>query len=205
MANERALPGQPHWPSLAPPHLSRYLFACEFADSKRVLDAGTGAEYGALILKRSGAKEVVAVDLDDEAIAYGQKHYGNCGVIYRVDDCESLNCVDGPFDLICNFENIEHLNEPGMFLASAARLLAPDGMLITSTPDRACTPSFKDNKPTNPFHVNEWYRDEFGELLSKAFAQFDMRVQIRSNDVVAREKALEAIKQGLTWNNPLRA
>ncbi len=208
MSVERAVPGEAGWESLAPHHLARYLFAAGMARGKRVLDAGTGAGYGAALLKAEsggGAREVIGVDIDEGAIAAAGKTYGGEGVRFLVDDCQMLAKVTGPFELICNFENIEHLREPGRFLAAAAQLLAPGGALLISTPDRANTPPFKDGKPDNPYHFFEWYREEFLALLSPHFKKVEIRVQVESHGMRARADAVKALRQGITWSNPVMA
>jgi len=121
-------------------HVARYVFAGSYVQGKRVLDAGTGPGYGAAILKYAGAAEVVAVDIDSESIEYAKCRFGGEGVDYMTDDCEAFENARGPFDVICSFENIEHLPNPEKFMAESARMLKPDGMLIISTPERAKQP-----------------------------------------------------------------
>ena len=203
MTIERAVPGDASWLELAAPHLARYFFAAEMARGRRVLDAGCGSGYGARILQAAGAAHVLGVDLDPQAVAHAKAHYGGAGIEFLVDDCRELGRVAGPVDLICNFENIEHLEEPERFLAAAGRCLVPDGTLLVSTPDRAATPPFVAGRPRNPFHVHEWYADEFAALLRAHFAQVELRVQVESLAAAARRDAVAALRQGLLWSNPL--
>ena len=224
---ERAVPGSAEWVELAAPHLARYLFATEWARGKRVLDAGTGNGYGAALLAYADAVSVLGIDNDPAAIVQAQQTYGHiavskvaapnsaahtrhafnyeldCELDYEVDDCETLARAAGPYDLICNFENIEHLPHPEKFLAEAAKRLAPDGVLLISTPDRAVTPPFIDGKPRNPYHCHEWYRDEFHDLLAHHFANIEMRVQVLAAAQQARMEAVESLRQALMWSNPL--
>ena len=172
---ERAVPGDPLWAELAAPHLARYLFAVDFGRGLRVLDAASGSGYGARLLRSGGAAAVVGVDLDVAAVAEAQSRFGGDGVEFLIDDCETLERLSGPFDLICNFETIEHLERPERFLAAAARLLAPGGTLLTSTPDRAVSPPPVAGRPRNRFHVHEWFREEFRQLLSPHFAEIEIR------------------------------
>jgi SAM-dependent methyltransferase len=202
---ERAVPGDPLWAELAAPHLARYLFAIEFCHGHRVLDAASGSGYGARLLRSGGAAAVVGVDVDAAAVAQAQSQFGGDGVEFLGDDCETLQRLSGRFELICSFETIEHLQRPERFLAAAARLLAPDGTLLCSTPDRSASPPTVDGRPRNRFHVHEWYREEFRQLLAAHFAEIEIRVQIRSTALESREAAVAALRQGLSWCNPLAA
>jgi SAM-dependent methyltransferase len=171
-----------------------------------VLDAGCGAGYGSRLLLDAGAAEVLAVDISPEAIRQAEEQFGGSGegkLNYLVDDCQTLEKVAGRWDVICCFESIEHLERPERFLRRAAELLAADGVLLISTPDRAWTPPFVEGRPRNRFHHFEWFRDEFQALLTPCFGRVEMMVQVESAGVVARRDAVEALRQGLMWSNPL--
>ena len=200
---ERAVPGGRGWGDLAAHHLARYLFAADHARGKRVLDAGTGSGYGASMLMAGGAAAVVGIDIDPIAVGHARERFAALGIEFAVDDCEAPLGLDGSFDLICSFENLEHLQQPEQFLAVASRLLAPDGLLLVSTPDRAATAPFIDGRPRNPYHVHEWYREEFRSLLERHFDDVDLRTQVRSTALEGRLEAVEALRQGLMWSNPL--
>jgi SAM-dependent methyltransferase len=185
-------------------HVARYLFAADHVQGKRVLDAGTGYGYGAMILKTAGASEVQAIDIDAASIEAARKRFGREGLEYLVDDCEQLAKVRGPFDVICNFENIEHLNHPEAFLAATARQLGDDGTFFCSTPDRTVASEGSD-KPSNPFHVKEWHLDEFRALLGQYFEDVDVRIQIENLSVARQRNARDQLVQHLTylWGTPL--
>jgi SAM-dependent methyltransferase len=200
---ERAVPGEPEWAELSAPHLARYLFAADYARGHRVLDAGTGSGYGAVLLRACGAAAVDAVDIDATTIEQARRRFGDAGVHFYVDDCERLEQAVGPFDLICCFENLEHLQYPDRFLAAAARVLVPTGVLLISTPDRAVTPPFVDGRPKNPFHVHEWYWEELRGLLAVHFREIELRLQIQTIALERRIEAVTALRQRLLWGNPL--
>ncbi len=205
MATERAAPDDATWAELSAPHVARYLFAGDFVRGKRVLDAGCGTGYGSLLLAAAGAAQVLGVDLDANTIAAARQRYVHPRVEFAIDNCELLAEAAGTWDVICCFENIEHLQSPERFLAQAAANLAEDGVLLVSTPDRADTPPFVDGRPRNEFHVHEWYRDEYQALLAPHFDSIEMRVQVRTTALESRQAAVRALRQGLSWGNPVGA
>ena len=106
--------------------------------------------------------------------------------------------------MITNFENIEHINHPESFLAAAARLMTDDGVFFCSTPDRAVSESDGD-KPSNPYHVREWYRDEFQALLGQYFEDVEIRVQIENLTTARQREGRDQLLKHLTylWSTPL--
>jgi 2-polyprenyl-6-hydroxyphenyl methylase/3-demethylubiquinone-9 3-methyltransferase len=102
---------------------------------KRALDIGCGAGLVAEPLARLGA-QVTAIDAAPENIAVAAGHAATMGLAidYRACGVEAL--PDAPFDLITALEVIEHVSDPGRFLAAIAPLLRPGGMFILSTPNR---------------------------------------------------------------------
>jgi SAM-dependent methyltransferase len=200
---ERLGPGSPTWQAHSAFHIARYQFSAAHVKGRRVLDAGTGLGYGAVILKAAGAAEVQAIDIDARAIEQARSAYQLDGLEFLVDDCESLAKVRGPFDVICNFENIEHLRSPEAFLAGAARLLADDGVMFCSTPERT-TSDWTNGRPSNPFHTTEWYRHEFRDLLSRFFDDVEIRVQVEGLWALRRREARENLYKHLSylWESP---
>ena len=102
-------------------------------DGKSALDVGCGAGLLAEPLARLGAK-VTAVDAAPELIAAAQEHAAGQGlqIDYRARAVEQL---DGRFDLVTAMEVIEHVADPAAFVRSLAARLAPNGLLILSTPN----------------------------------------------------------------------
>ena len=100
---------------------------------KTALDVGCGAGLLAEPLARLGAK-VTAIDPAAELIAAGREHAAGQGleIEYRVSAIEKL---EGTFDLITSMEVIEHTADPQQFLNELAKRLAPNGLLIMSTPN----------------------------------------------------------------------
>jgi len=100
---------------------------------KVALDVGCGAGLLCEPLARLGAK-VTGLDASSEVIAVAQDHAAAMGldVDYRAGDVQELQ---GRFDLVTCLEVIEHVADPAVFLKTLAERLAPDGLLILSTPN----------------------------------------------------------------------
>ena len=100
---------------------------------KTALDVGCGAGLLAEPLARLGAK-VTAIDPAAELIEAAREHAAGQGldIDYRVSAIENLK---GAFDLITSMEVIEHTADPEQFLNDLAKRLAPNGLLMLSTPN----------------------------------------------------------------------
>jgi 2-polyprenyl-6-hydroxyphenyl methylase/3-demethylubiquinone-9 3-methyltransferase len=101
--------------------------------SKTALDVGCGAGLLAEPLARLGAT-VTGIDAAPEVIAVAREHAEGqrLSIDYRSGDVQQL---EGKFDLITCMEVIEHVADPAAFVTALARRLAPNGLLILSTPN----------------------------------------------------------------------
>jgi SAM-dependent methyltransferase len=147
-------------------HMHRYVLAGELVQGKRVLDAACGEGYGAYHLAGRAAA-VTAVDISPETIAHARGRYRLDNLFFQVADCRALPFTDGQFDCIVSFETLEHLEEQAQMLAEFRRVLASDGFLLISSPDKAVYSGQLNYD--NPFHVRELYRQELEELLAGQF------------------------------------
>ena len=102
---------------------------------KRVLDMGCGAGLLAEPLTRMGAS-VTGVDAAPENIRVAKAHAEQSALTidYRAGEIEAV--AGETFDLITCLEVIEHVADPAVFMTGLARLLAPNGLMILSTPNR---------------------------------------------------------------------
>ena len=102
-------------------------------EGKSALDVGCGAGLLAEPLARLGAK-VTGIDASPEVIEVARDHARAMAldIAYRAGDVQDLV---GQFDLITCMEVIEHVADPAEFVRTLAKRLAPDGLLILSTPN----------------------------------------------------------------------
>lgn len=156
-------------------HWHRYAFALGLAKGRRVLDAACGEGYGSAMLAQV-ARDVVGVDLSDQAVAHARSRYGASNLRFERGDATALTAFDAAqFDLIVSFETLEHVQEHERMLDGFARLLVPGGLLLISTPDKG---TYTDaSGQVNPHHVRELYRDEFEALLRPRFPHVRLYAQ----------------------------
>jgi 2-polyprenyl-6-hydroxyphenyl methylase/3-demethylubiquinone-9 3-methyltransferase len=102
---------------------------------KRALDVGCGAGLLTEPLARLGAT-VTGLDAAPENIAAAQAHAAtqHLAIDYRATPVEAVS--DTGFDLVTSMEVIEHVADPAAFIRALAARLAPDGLMILSTPNR---------------------------------------------------------------------
>ncbi|MDB5445123.1 MAG: ubiG [Phenylobacterium sp.] len=104
----------------------------------RLLDIGCGGGLLCEPMRRLGFS-VTGVDASERNIATAAAHAAEQGLIidYRVSTAEQLLAAgEAPFDIILNMEVIEHVADPGEYLRSCARLLAPGGLMVLATLNR---------------------------------------------------------------------
>jgi ubiquinone/menaquinone biosynthesis C-methylase UbiE len=164
---ERFVPGCAG--EIAYEHWHRYVFARQFVAGKRVLDAACGEGYGSALLG-TVATNVVGVDIDPATVAHAGERYGKGDSIrFLTGSCAALPLPDASVDAVVSFETIEHLDaadQPKM-LAEFARVLAPDGLLIISSPNKRL---YSDERSyVNEFHRHELYREGLATLLAPSF------------------------------------
>jgi SAM-dependent methyltransferase len=207
---ERIVPGTELWDASYPDHIQRYRFALDYvAEGAAVLDAGCGVGYGAAEVADRCRARVVAVDISQDALALARLHFDRPTITWCRDDCEKLETAAAfaPFDVIINFENIEHLTRPGRFVARAAALLGRDGMLLTSTPNRLLLNLLRgvpaNAPPSNHYHVNEFSEGEFRALLGQYFEHVVIwyqspagasKLRLRLHSVAARLRIMPLLR-----------
>ncbi len=129
--------GESVWPGvrndLFVAHESIYVFAAQFAEGHRVLDAGCGTGYGALLLAQN-ASCVIAVDLDRRNIAFAKKRFAAPNIEFQVADLQSLVFPDRSFSFVIASNSLEHVSKPDVFLRTLSRILRPGGRALVVVP-----------------------------------------------------------------------
>lgn len=197
---ERILPDETSSGILAI-HLKRYLFALPSCEGRAVLDLGCGVGYGAAKLAEV-AQHVVGGDIDVESIDFARRRYGRANLEFIDLDATALTFDDASFDVVCSFETIEHVDDPGALAREAARVLRPDGTLFVSTPRSPQTTY----SPANPYHRVEFSPNDFEEVLRQHFfdvilyGELRMRTRLhrllRSLDVLGLRRRSALLRRG---------
>ncbi len=101
---------------------------------RKAADVGCGAGLLAEPLARLGA-DVTGIDAAPENIAAARLHAEGQGldIDYRTGGVETLV---GTYDLVTSLEVIEHVRDPRTFVLGLAQAMAPNGLLVLSTPNR---------------------------------------------------------------------
>lgn len=149
-------------------HLNRYKFSVsQLTDMKpvKVLDLACGIGYGANMLAYELGCAVVAVDVDQGAISYAEKHYSHPAVNFICADARTLELPENSFDAIISFETIEHIDFDSWLLKHFNHLLRQGGRLVVSTPNQAVMPH---DPIKHPFHIRHYNVEDISSLLTEA-------------------------------------
>lgn len=121
-------------------HLIRYEWAARCLSDEpagHLLDLATGSGYGAHALAaRLPSTKVLGVDYDAAAIEEARARYSLPNLDYRVGDATRWTGTigDEPYDVIVSFDMIEHVLHREIIMQGLVDHLAPQGMLLLSTP-----------------------------------------------------------------------
>ncbi|KRT15828.1 hypothetical protein ASU31_12650 [Pedobacter ginsenosidimutans] len=149
-------------------HLHRYAIAESFIQDKVVLDIASGEGYGAYLMSKF-AKNVVGVDISEEAVTHSNAKYKSNKLVYKVGSTSNIPLEDLSMDVIVSFETIEHHDKHLEMLQEFKRVLKKDGLLIISSPDKLYYSDIPHYR--NPFHVKELYEQEFVNLIKGFFTK----------------------------------
>ena len=103
----------------------------------RILDIGCGGGLLSEPMARLGA-EVVGIDAAERNVPVASLHADEQGLSIDYRHATPEDLVDGgeTFDAVLNMEVVEHVPDPGAFLAVCRDLLKPGGLMTCSTINR---------------------------------------------------------------------
>jgi SAM-dependent methyltransferase len=154
-------------------HLARYALVRDYCRGRKVLDVACGEGYGSRLMHDWGAKEVVGVDVSEEAVKNAQANFAVANLRYLAGDAERLDELLGnqKFDLIVSLETIEHLYDPITYLKAIAKLRSQDGIVLISCPNDWWY--YPNDTEFNPFHIRKYSSDEFLALTKSVLGEPD--------------------------------
>lgn len=149
-------------------HYHRYLWAAELVRGRRVLDLGSGEGFGSAILAET-AEKIVGLDLDATTVEHSRLNHAAPNLSFEQGSALDLDRFEeASFGAVVCFELIEHVSDHERVLAGVERVLADDGLLVISTPDRRTYTDATGIR--NPFHERELTDAELQDLLGRHFS-----------------------------------
>jgi SAM-dependent methyltransferase len=143
-------------------HVAAYALAEPLLPRGRLLDLGCGVGHSYHLL---AGRETVGVDIDAGALE-GQDRETH------VADMRDLPFPDGRFSSVLSVQSLEHVPDPERVVAEAARVVAPDGVVIFVTPNRLTLG--RPDEIIDPYHHVEFEAGELESLCSRVFGSVEV-------------------------------
>jgi 2-polyprenyl-3-methyl-5-hydroxy-6-metoxy-1,4-benzoquinol methylase len=143
---------------------------------KRMLDIGGGRGYLPALLKQLGW-DAHAVEISPQAAAYGREKFA-LDVFTGTIEQYSASAEKQSFPLVTAIDVIEHVPDPGAFIAAAAGVIEPGGLLVIDTPNAAAKNIQIEGitwKGFNPFHIYLFNADNLARLLESYGLKMEQR------------------------------
>jgi 2-polyprenyl-6-hydroxyphenyl methylase / 3-demethylubiquinone-9 3-methyltransferase len=118
-------------------HFDRDATRLDSLSGLRIVDIGCGGGILCEPLARLGAS-VVGIDPSESNIEVARNHAARSGhsIDYRNDTVEALAKAGDVFDVVLAMEVVEHVADVGLFIALAAAIVKPGGLLFVATLNR---------------------------------------------------------------------
>jgi len=134
--------------------------ATHIQSSTGVLEVGSGK--GAF-RNHIGDNPYIGLEFNDRAVSIGKSK----GLDIRKESIESHAAYMPEFyDVVCNFQVLEHVSDPRSFLKSCIACLKPGGKLIVSVPSLSSFSRFLTNHILDlpPHHLTRWSDEALGNI-----------------------------------------
>ena len=152
-------------------HIHRYNEVIDQLNgNETILDIACGTGFGSNLLasKTIGSVTAFAANLSPD----GSPVKITMNLSFQEMDGTQLKFEDNTFDVVVSFETIEHTSAFHEMISEFKRVTKKGGKIYISTPNKLI------NSPsgivTNPFHTQEWYYDEFKELIQNHFENYQL-------------------------------
>lgn len=94
----------------------------------KILDVGSAdGVFTKVILDRSGASEIIGLDVLPKSVAWANKHWENKKLKFVVGDAEDLDFPPNTFDAVFALEVLEHVHKPREVLKGIKKVLKRGG------------------------------------------------------------------------------
>jgi 2-polyprenyl-3-methyl-5-hydroxy-6-metoxy-1,4-benzoquinol methylase len=173
----------------------------------RVLDIGCGAGGVGIGLKAAGAERLVGIELMPDAAAVAAEVYDEVlvGAVTR-----ELERLTGPFDTICCYDVLEHLEDPYAVLAGLLEHAAPGARLHVSVPNARHVSLVRDLVFRGTFGYTDWGHRDRTHLrwftprdIAGAIAAAGWQVTAQSHPPMRRGRLLDRLTGG--WSTQFLA
>lgn len=132
----------------------------------KVADVGFGTGFGTQLLSVN-AKEVHGFEIDENAIQFAKSAFPHKSLHFEYGDL--VKGIDGQFNYIIMIDVIEHIKEERIALDNVKKMMAKDGTLIISTPNRLS------RYRKGESHVREYAPKELEGILKRHFVSVSIR------------------------------
>ena len=129
-----------------------------------VLDAGCGYGWGAAEIAAI-ANKVIGIDSDAPSVETAKERYKKLNLEFIVGNIENMRFEGSSFTLVSCIEVIEHMSIPIDALEAINHVLAPEGILVLTTPNGRNT--MREGIPGHDYHIKEYTIEEMYKMLSE--------------------------------------
>jgi 2-polyprenyl-6-hydroxyphenyl methylase/3-demethylubiquinone-9 3-methyltransferase len=117
-------------------YIQRLLNRLHVPGNARILDVGCGGGFLTNPLAASGY-QMTGVDLSTSSLVTAKAHASNpLNPVYHIADAYNLPETNQSFDVVLMMDFLEHVDNPDLAIAEAARALRPGGIFVFHTFNR---------------------------------------------------------------------